>query len=228
MKKVIKFFPATDADTHRGYSRFDEEINVNSSCPICKHAINPIVYDGLYHLHPSGVIEAFVMHLCPNCESLYCSKYGAANDRHLLSLDASYPYARENIAFPQCIQDISANFCKIYNESYVAEKQGLTSICGVGYRKALEFLTKDYMIRKSPDDTEAIRKESLGQTINRIDDIRIKTLSERTAWIGNDETHYVRKHENKDMSDMKKFIEALINFIVYESTFEEALSMERK
>ena len=57
---------------------------------------------------------------------------------------------------------------------------------------------------------------------------RIKTLAERSAWIGNDEAHYVRKQDDRDISDMKKFIEALVYFINMTSVLEDAASMNPK
>lgn len=46
--------------------------------------------------------------------------------------------------------------------------------------------------------------------------------------IGNDETHCVRKHEDRDISDMKQFISAVLHYIDAELTFEDALAMERR
>ena len=37
-------------------------------------------------------------------------------------------------------------------------------------------------------------------------DARLKSTAERAAWLGNDETHYVRKWEYKDLQDLKEFI----------------------
>jgi len=41
-------------------------------------------------------------------------------------------------------------------------QQDLKEICGVGYRKALEFLIKDYVILNHDDEKEKIEKNSLG------------------------------------------------------------------
>ena len=49
------------------------------------------------------------------------------------------------------ISELSENFVEIYGQSQVAENQGLNKICGVGYRKALEFLIKDFAKRKFPN-----------------------------------------------------------------------------
>ena len=98
----------------------------------------------------------------------------------------------------------------------------------MGYRKALEFLIKDYVIHLHPEETDLIKSEPLGATIQRIDDHRIKTLAQRAAWLGNDETHYVRHHLDRDVSDMKTFIDAMLHFIASELSFEDALSISPK
>ena len=49
-----------------------------------------------------------------------------------------------------------------------------------------------------------------------IDDIRNEGfifVSQRAAWIGNDETHYVRKWEEKDIEDLKILIDHVVKFI---------------
>ena len=68
----------------------------------------------------------------------------------------------------------------------------------------------------------------LGQAIKRIEDPRIKVLSERSTWLGNDEVHYTRKHEDFGVEDMKEFINALLHYIESELVFEKALSVPPK
>ena len=87
---------------------------------------------------------------------------------------------------------------------------------------------KDYLCHKYPDDAEQIRSEFLGASIKRIDDKRVKVLAERSTWIGNDETHYVRKHDNLTLDNMKRFIKAILNYVESELAFEEADSIPRK
>ena len=63
---------------------------------------------------------------------------------------------------------------------------------------------------------------------NYIDDLRIKTLAEKSAWIGNDEAHYIRKQENRDITDMKAFIKAAVYFISMVLITKDAESIESK
>ena len=100
-------------------------------------------------------------------------------------------------------------------------------IAGIGYRKALEFLVKDYTIHENPSDKEQIESELLAQSIKRIDNSNIQILASRAVWIGNDETHYIRKHENLDIEHMKRFIRSLLLFMASEQDLKFAASISK-
>jgi predicted PilT family ATPase len=94
----------------------------------------------------------------------------------------------------------------------------------------LEFLIKDYSIEKNPEDSEKIEKVLLAKVIEKyVDDVRIKTVSKRAVWIGNDETHYIRKWEGKNLEDLKKLIDLTIHWIEMETlTSSFAIDMPEK
>lgn len=106
---------------------------------------------------------------------------------------------------------------------------GLTEISGMGYRKALEFLIKDYAILRWPDDAEVIRKMTLGNCINeKIGYDRLKTLAQRAVWLGNDFTHYERRFEDFEIEDLKRFIDAALFWIEAELTTDEAEQLDSR
>ena len=99
----------------------------------------------------------------------------------------------------------------------------------MGYRKALEFLIKDYAIHFNQTKEDSIKNQSLAQCINTyIDNLKIKDLAEKSAWLGNDETHYVRKHPDYDINDLKTFIDTCVNYIDMELNLEKARSIHKK
>jgi hypothetical protein len=54
----------------------------------------------------------------------------------------------------------------------------------------------------------------------------LKTTASRATWLGNDETHYVRKWEDKDLNDLKKLIDLTVHWVSAEIlTGELAVSM---
>lgn len=126
--------------------------------------------------------------------------------------------------FSEHIKKISPNFSSIYGEAYKAEQYGLTQICGVGYRKALEFLLKDYLIADLPADRSNIEAVMLGQCIESyVTDQKIKDVAKRATWLGNDETHYKRKWIDKDLRDLKRMIDLSCHWIEAEYLTKEAL-----
>ena len=73
---------------------------------------------------------------------------------------------------------------------------------------------KDYAISLHPDKVDSIKQKMLSPCINDyIENERIKTLAIASAWIGNDETHYVRKHENYGIDQLKAFITSIVTYI---------------
>ena len=142
---------------------------------------------------------------------------------NLLKCIGVFPRMPKEREFDENLKNVSPNFYKIYNEALFAEIYGLNEIAGIGYRKALEFLIKDYCIYRHNDEEEKIKKQLLGQVISKfIDSTKILNLSKASAWIGNDETHYIRKFEDKDINDLKRFIDATVAFITYELISDEA------
>ena len=227
MRKQVVFLAAVNEDWYEHNGSISLEVEVCTKCPICHTGIIPVPLNGVYHKQDSE-ISGFAFFLCPSCENIYVSSYRCQSINGGFRLFDSFPQLEENIRFSDAIRSISPAFCEVYSQSSKSESCRLFSICGLGYRKSLEFLIKDYLILRHPSESEQIKVETLAQSIRRINDNRIKTLAERATWIGNDETHYVRRHEELDISDMKRFISAMLHFIESELAFDDALSIERK
>ncbi|WP_340028472.1 hypothetical protein MHB71_00045 [Paenibacillus sp. FSL H7-0940] len=155
---------------------------------------------------------------CKNneCYQLFLGYYSKITDFitfNLYRLDSVAPKEFRAPKLDQYIVELSQNFAEIYKQAAHAEEMGLDQICGPGYRKAFEFLIKDYLIKKYPDREEQYNDMSLSQCINDLPDGDFKFVSQRAAWLGNDVTHYVRKWDEKDIDDLKTLIEHVMDFI---------------
>lgn len=199
-----------------------------NKCPICNSSIAPVEKSKFFN---SDSKMYFFMFECPACNKGFITHYNYTNERkiknnisyNMLKLVSSYPKVPELHQFDENIKKLSSNFCEIFNQAYVAEQMNLNEIAGIGYRKALEFLIKDYCIDKNKEQEEKIKKEPLSQVItNYILSDKIKNLAKASIWIGNDETHYVRKYEDKDIKDLKRFISATVAYITYELIADSA------
>lgn len=220
MKKEVLFHIASSDILDQYEQTYDVE--VPGKCPHCNTGIIPIELGAYYH-ETMDDERLMISFLCPSCENFFVAFYNESND---YSSYLIYPAECKQIEIDDSVNCLSPSFCKIHSQATQAEELGLSEVAGLGYRKALEFLIKDYAISKDQANENQIKAEPLSQSIRRIEDPRIKTLAERSTWIGNDETHYVKKHENLDIADMKRFINSLLRFIESEIAFEEALSIE--
>lgn len=165
--------------------------------------------------------------ICPSCYRNYALEY----DESYKIIDfQTTPEVR--FEFPENISTISEKFIEIYKQSLIAENYGLNQIAGVGYRKSIEFLVKDYAVSKAEDETEIEKIKSmwLMPVINEYlhEYPKLKSLATAGTWIGNDETHYIRTHESKDVTDLKRFIVAAATYISADIEANHALETIEK
>jgi hypothetical protein len=157
------------------------------------------------------------------CRRLYIAEYrylgsSVANQLQMELVRCALTRASDPHKFPANIETISPLFCATYNQALMAETNGLDQVCGPGFRKALEFLVKDYLVGYVYKDQEKkqaeVVKGFLGPVIEKhIEQERIKRCAKRAAWLGNDETHYTRKWEDKDIHDLKSLTVMTVNYI---------------
>ena len=201
---------STNAGTSRQISPLPDK------CPHCHKSITP---NALYGHKHANELEVFFF--CPDkeCNKSFIGYYNWGHNTNTSTfLNKTSFGSLTKRAFSETIKEISSQFEIIYNQAFSAEQQNLIEICGVGYRKALEFLIKDYSIQNHPDDKDKIEKQFLSATIDKyVTDNRIKSVSKRAVWIGNDETHYIRKWEGKNLDDLKKLIDLTLHWIEMEA-----------
>lgn len=209
----------------------DVYIDLPSQCPLCDTGIEPKFLDA-YFIDSNTLSKLFVLFFCPKCELCFMAIYTMHKQvfgNTTSDLLKIIPHSNKTTGFSDDICKLSPNFVEIYNQAELAESYGLNEICGLGYRKALEFLIKDFAIHKSSENSDSIKKLPLSQCINNyIDNDSIKVLAQRSTWIGNDEAHYLRKQKDHDVSDMKTFIQALVYFISMILVTETASSITPK
>lgn len=189
-------------------------------CPICNHAAQLIFINGFASRSRSVIGARECMQTVVQCPRNDCKRYSIAYYSTLSSTmrNFKYEYSLPKFNQPRCFSDsiseMSPEFISIYNQALDAESKGLDKITGVGFRKALEFLIKDYLIKNNPEREEDIKIKSLGNCIqDDVKDKNIKSVSKRAVWLGNDETHYIRKWDGKDVNDLKMLIDLTLYWI---------------
>lgn len=202
--------------TGNGFTREIPQLAIE--CPFCHALVNP----KYLYLHENSLFA-----VCPNSD---CDKHFVLSSRYS---DCNFDEIQSNSTpgkrgFSSTIRRISPEFEKIYNQAYHAEQICLDQICGVGYRKALEFLIKDYLISEVAEDDatkELIKKTFLDKCIqDYVPNEQVKIVARRAVWLGNDETHYTRKWENKDVSHLKSLIDLTVRWIESDIETKELLN----
>ncbi|MBW7914182.1 MAG: DUF4145 domain-containing protein [Taibaiella sp.] len=184
-----------------------------NNCPYCHR----VIISKLISSFAAGD-DLRIVFRCPNdeCEEIFIGMYTPlySNTYSLSGISAGNFSAKK---YSITITEISPVFIEIYNQAEFAEQNNLIHISGVGYRKALEFLIKDYLILLKPEDEEQIKKKPLGNCIKEsVDNKNLKTVAERATWLGNDEAHYIRRWVDKDITDLKRLIDLSVHWIEME------------
>jgi len=226
--KIKEFMAYGEGEDYKACIQF----RLPEVCPVCNRGIAPIFRLGC---HDSQKEIASATFQCPICAKFFFSVFSAHyNNGYKIDATECVVYTfPDNTApkeFSRHIHAISTQFIEIYNQSLSAESRNLSEICGIGYRKALEFLVKDYLISKIAVDDDAaiqaIRQKFLGRCIKEdITNENIKICAERATWLGNDETHYERRFENKDVTDLKRLVDLCVKWIEMELETQEALGL---
>lgn len=201
-----------------------------TECPICHNSVLPIERDLTWLIRDDNYAEQILQ--CPreDCQHFFVARYVRVQDGRY-NLDCCVPLEPLVVSQSVTISKISPDFCAIYAQAEEADQCGLVLVAGPAYRKALEFLIKDYIIgdfREKGKELDAkrasIENTKLGACIaNHIKNDQIREIAKRATWLGNDETHYVRKWEDKDLNDLKKLITLTIHWIEMEKLTVEVI-----
>lgn len=193
-------------------------------CPHCHITINP------YHRWHSATQDAdnkptiLTAWQCSNddCKKYFIVKYKDQGGREFiferflngLPKGPDWPKPIAELKNGKTINDESpedSRFIKIYLQSLEAEMHGLDELAGMGFRKAIEYLVKDWAIQNNPNDKDKIIEDLwLGQVIDEYYDGDLKDILERATWLGNDQSHYNKLFEEYDVEVLKELIDLIM------------------
>jgi hypothetical protein len=201
-------------------------------CPQCGMAGKQILTLPPIMAYDGSTKAAWITLTCPvdKCGRPFFAVYKRAMMSSPISgFDFQYCYTtpfkpRKLIPDPN-ISALSEHFYEIMDEANAARRYGLHLIAGMGYRKALEFLAKDYVVsdlrsqhktalergdqivaERIKTDIDRILERPLAQVVAMIPHDLTKEAAKRAVWLGNDETHYSRIWTQKDVRDLISLI----------------------
>lgn len=219
-------------------------VNVDfpTKCEHCKHVgeqreiTSSYTFSDEYHDYRADVCSVIMITSCTYCNNhtihlmrenqiMYPDKFEPTRFYQSFKTIPSETKV-ESLQFTDKVKELSENFIKIYTQSLQAESTGLDEIAGIGYRKALEFLVTDYLIKNKPEKTEFLKnpKTTLGAKIALLPE-DLADYAKASSYLGNDETHYTRRHPEHGVQDLKAFIEVFIVELNREIAREKARSV---
>lgn len=206
--------------------KFDEV----TTCPMCKHAIKPHILHGVYFNERDDEVSLSIHYLCKACSTPFIAYYDnlwkekgySKTIYHTTSAPITAPNYFKAEEFSPHILTISPDFVEIYNQALQAEHFNLHQIAGVGFRKALEFLIKDFLINQQPENEDEIKNKLLGKCVKMLGNSQLETVAQKATWLGNDQTHYVQKFTDRDITDLKRLVRLTVHWISMIIETEEA------
>jgi hypothetical protein len=182
-------------------------------CPIC-HRHSEVQFVQADATEQDTRVQVVWRCAFAGCRSYFICYYGGLGEGKLL---ATKPIKPDTTSFPESVTQISPTFVQVFVEAEEATQLGLAQIAGPGYRKAFEFLIKDYAKTLAPSQAATIESKFSGAVVNEfIRDARIQAVAKRCLWLGNDETHYLRKWSDHDVNDLITLIRLAANWIEIE------------
>lgn len=103
-----------------------------------------------------------------------------------------------------------SNFIKTYLQSLEAEAHGYDEIAGMGYRKAIEYLVKDWAIQTNPEAKDKILTLWLSGIISEFYSGDLKDILDRATWLGNDQSHYNKLFDEYNINHLKELIDLIM------------------
>lgn len=212
-----------------------KENNYPNTCPYCWEKINPkkLAETKLNEWWGKETFEGIFTCNNKKCNRTFTTLYEHSFfPTYTIERNSNIIYHPKLKIFNEEIEKIFEKFCKIYNQSFIAEENQLEEIAWIWYRKAFEFLLKDYLIHNRENEeekAEIISNTSLTYLINKyINNNKLKEIAEKCAWLWNDHWHYLVKHTEQDLEDLKNILDIIIHFIEMDLWFKKYSKIQKK
>lgn len=200
------------------FDKFRYVVENPDSCPHCHNGIEPRLVFENSHKGLKSYSMSYSIWICTHrdCRRMFVAVYelvGQGKANFIGFLDGT----TVGLYWPETILKMESKFITTYMQALQAEYYKLDEISGMGYRKAIEYLVKDYLIHKNNTLKGKIEDSLLAKVISdNFKDAQendLKELLQRATWLGNDMTHYLKYHENFDINDLKELIKLVMDEI---------------
>ena len=195
-------------------------LEIPNSCPYCHVANSPTKLWGQESRDIDDINITFASWTCGNikCRRVFITQHRLDEDEKEWKLSGFLNGFPKGPDWPTPILElkcgISSNlnekpdskFIKTYLQSLVAENKGLDELSGMGYRKSIEYLVKDWAISIYPEKKDEIFHNWLAYVIENFFQGDLKEILQRATWLGNDQSHYNQVFQDYNINDLKELI----------------------
>lgn len=182
-------------------------------CPHCNKEIAPYVISTSEADLETRTFA--VMAQCPYCSRYFTMAYKLPFGTKVPEpIIYKHSIKKREKELPKELSEISPRFVKIYNEALIAEENDLSELVGVGFKKAIEFLIRDYLIKFKKENEKEVLEQPLKDIMGKISDHRVTQLTATYKWL-NSCNFCNRTFDEKDVQEMKKFINVISEYIIY-------------
>ncbi|MBF2307762.1 DUF4145 domain-containing protein [Staphylococcus hominis] len=191
------------------------DIDLPKSCPYCEQVQTPFLKSSSGLEQNNRIFS--VIFICNKCNQHFLMQYSKQQTNFRVDNYKSYPvdiyYKSADETFSQDLKECSPDFITIFSQLNIAEKHNLNDLLKLGYRKAIEQLVWDYLIKFENKTENSLQKKTFPERIKLLNFPQAQWLSDLIAWIGNDGAHPYQRHENLTIKDMKRLSDIVIKNI---------------
>ena len=205
-----------------GNFKFKSE--VPGRCPYCQKETDIKKRRGFISVI-GGIYYAFVPLICSSCGNVFFAKYALFPSTSLEKIhftgihELPGYYAMVEVmggdgkreSFSEVISKLSPRFVSIFHQADSALQKGWNDVAGIGFRLSYEILVKDLLISLGK---EKIPQKNLSKCISELGpDIFDREFFLDTSRLGNDFAHYVSKHPEMTIHELRDAIMSCIEKI---------------
>lgn len=194
-------------------TRFYFKLDKPMLCPICGAYVDSTRVDAKLFSRDVEPSYGIVQYRCTHCTKTYLVAYELNSAERSSRFRFFLPHL-SNEYENEIISNFSLDFIRYYNQALRSELAGDTEIAAIGYRTAIEFLIKDYAINELGKPREEVVQKKLMSAISEYMGERdLIATADVVRILGNDYTHYERRHPEHDLTLLKQYLEIFIKLV---------------
>lgn len=224
-------------------SKHTVDFKLNEQCPIC-HVYGSMEFVNSTHVtsQAKGKNTYIAFFLCNACHRIYAVSYSdvplssfmyakATNPVPCISVNATYtPYEPPLPKLNDIFNTVHfEKFRGAYRDLCLAKAYQIDGLVGMAYRRAIEYLVFDYLIRFENITVGELANKGLEKIITtnfQGDDI--SEFGQKAAWLGNDFTHYFNKHPEYSINDLATLFDYFLADVQKKIVLKKAKEIPRK